>query len=183
MSKLERARAMEIRSALHEPVTKSQLELLNAVRKAEIRPSVGLIGILLESRDEYRPRPTSDGIVAEVAIPEKSLSGTPTYDYWSARTNGDFFLIQSLFEDERTEKAVFFDTRIVRVTEALLFLCGLYDHLGVPPESRVTIGIAHHGLAGRTLTSAGRRHVMPRTTAAGSSESQISIRCRAFEAT
>jgi hypothetical protein len=175
LSKIGRKGSMEIRSALHEPIAKSQLELLNAVRKAEIRTFGWPIGILLENREEYRPRPTADGIVAEVAVQNKSLSGTPSYDYWSARNNGDFFLIQSLFEDERAKDAIFFDTRIVRVTEAFLFLAGFYSHLGIPPESRVTIGITHHGLQGRTLTSAGRRHVWPRTTTtAPRSESQIS---------
>ncbi|MDQ2915061.1 MAG: toll/interleukin-1 receptor domain-containing protein [Chloroflexota bacterium] len=174
LSKLGRKGAMEIRSALHEPIAKSQLELLNAVRKAEIRTFGWPIGIILENREEYRPRPITEGVVAEVAISEKSLSGKPSYDYWMARNNGDFYLLQTLFEDERAESVLFFDTRIVRVTEAFLFLAGFYETLGAAPESRVTVGIAHHGLQGRTLTSAGQRHVFPRTTTALRSESQIS---------
>lgn len=174
ISKLGRTGAMEIRSALHEPIAKSQLELLNAVRKAEIRTFGWPIGIIIDSRDEARPRPIPDGVVAEVAIPEKSLSGKASYDYWMARNNGDFFLLQTLFEDERAESAIFFDTRIVRVTEAILFLAGYYETLGVALESRVTIGIAHYGLSGRTLTSAGQRHVFPRKTTAVRSEGQIS---------
>ncbi len=36
----------------------------------------------------------------------------------------------------------------------------LYAHLGAPPEARLSVRVAHAGLAGRTLTSAGgRRHV------------------------
>ena len=167
--------AMEIRAGLHEPVAKSQVELLNAVRKAEIRTFGWPIGILLENRDEFRPRPVPDGIVAEVAIAEKSLSGAPSYDYWASRNNGDFYLLQSLFEDERAKAAVFFDTRIVRVTEAILFVSGLYSHLGVPGESRGTIRIVHQGLQGRTLGSAGgNRFVRPRQTSAQGAEAQVS---------
>jgi len=167
--------AMEIRAALHEPIAKSQLDLLNAVRKAEIRTFGWPIGILLENRDEYRPRPVTDGIVAEIAVPERSLSGVPSYDYWAARMNGDFYLLQSLFEDERVKDAIFFDTRIVRVTEALLFVAGLYSHLGLAGQSRATVRIAHQGLQGRALRSAGgNRHVWPRQTTAQRSEAQVS---------
>ncbi len=166
--KQNRTGAMELRAGLHEPIAKSQVELLNAVRKAEIRTFGWPMGILLESRDEYRPRPVTDGgIVAEIAIADKSLSGAPSYDYWAARNNGDFYLLQSLFEDERTTDAVFFDTRIVRVTEAILFIAGLYTHLGVPSEARATLRVAHLGLQNRTLRSAGgNRQVWPRQTTA-----------------
>jgi hypothetical protein len=174
MSSLGLKAGMEIRSALHDPVAKSQIELLNAVRKAEIRTFGWPIGIVMENVDDYRPRPVADGIVAKVAIPEKSISGTPSYDYWYARNNGDFYLLQSLFEDQRTTDAIFFDTRIVRVTEALLFLSRFYENLGTPLEARVTVGITHRGLADRTLTSAGNRHVFPRKTTAGTSITQVS---------
>lgn len=166
--------AMEIRAALHDSVTKSQIELLNSVRKSEIRTFGWPIGVLLENHDEYRPRPTNDGILAEVAIKEKSLNGMPSYDYWAARTNGDFFLLQSLFEDERQQESVFFDTRIVRVTETILFLSNFYENLGIPLETRATIAVSHQGLEGRTLTAAGNRHVFPRKTTAANAQVQVS---------
>ena len=174
LSSMGRKGAMEVRSALHDPIAKSQLELLNAARRSEIRTFGWPFGMVAESRDDFRPKPTAEGIVAEIAVPEKSLSGSVSYDYWAARTSGDYYLLQSLFEDERKENSLFFDTRIVRVTEALLFLSRYYGNLGVPSESRVTIGVTHHGLQGRTLTSAGRRQVFPRTTIAGRSDAQIS---------
>ncbi len=170
-----RTGAMEIRAALHDPVRKSQLELLTAVRSSEIRTFGWPIGILLENRPEYRPKPVADGIVTEVAITEKSWSGESSYDYWALRNGGDFFLLQSLFEDERAKNHVFFDTRIVRITEALLFLGNLYRNLGVAPEARLSVRIVHSGLAGRTLTSASRnRDVLPASTAANRSEAQLS---------
>jgi len=129
IGKAELLAHMELRFALHDGLNKSQIELLNAVRKSGIRTFGWPIGITLENRDEYRPRPFEDGIRAEVAILDRSLSGRPSYDYWALRSNGDFYLLQSLFEDQRAENKIFFNTRIVRVTEALLFAANLYEHL------------------------------------------------------
>lgn len=109
---------MELRFALHEQIKKSQIELLNAVRRSEIHTFGWPIGVTLENRDEFRPRPYGDGIRAEVAFDRSAFSGRPSYDYWALRSNGDFYLLQSLFEDDRTENKVFFNTRIVRVTES-----------------------------------------------------------------
>lgn len=177
---LGRSGSMEIRAALHDPVAKSQIDLLNAVRKAEIRTFGWPIAVVLDGREDARPRPTSDGIVAEVAIAQgKSFSGESSYDLWAARNNGDFFLKHTLFEDERRKEEVFFDTRIVRVTEALLFLAGFYETLGVGAESRLSIRITHDGLAGRTLTNASmNRHVWPRQAIADRSDGQLTASIR-----
>jgi len=147
---------MELRFALHDTITKTQMELLNEVSKSQIHTFGWPIGVILGNRDEYRPRPLNDGIRAEVVINERALSGLPSYDYWALRVNGDFYLLQSLFEDgrdEQTKNKIFFNTRIVRVTEALLFASNLYENLGVAPETKLSIRIAHKGLAGRELTS------------------------------
>ena len=32
-----------------------------------------------------------------------AMTGRPSYDYWALRSNGDFYLLQSLFEDDRAE--------------------------------------------------------------------------------
>ena len=61
--------------------------------------------------------------------------------------------MQSFFEDQRTENALYFNTRIVRVTEALLFASRLYTALGAAPDARISARFTHTGLAGRTLTS------------------------------
>jgi len=144
---------MELRFGILHPISKSQIELLNGVRQSEIRTFGWPIGITLESRDEYRPRPYGDGIRAEVSIDDGS-SGRQSYDYWALRSNGDFFLLQSLFEDSRRAKEIFFDTRIVRVTESLMFAERLYTKLGAPPETRMAFRFTHGGLDGRTLASA-----------------------------
>lgn len=166
--------AMELRFALHEPVSKSQLELLNAVRTSEIHTFGWPIAVTLENREEFRPRPTADGIAAEISSAAGTLSRKQSYDYWAARNNGDFYLLQSLFEDERAENALFADTRIVRITEALMFLSNFYRSLGVTDDTKVSLRVRHRGLAGRVLTVASpRRFMMETKTTEDVSESQM----------
>jgi hypothetical protein len=167
--------AMELRFALHDPISKSQLDLLNSVRLSEIKTFGWPIGILLENRNEFRPRPMADGIIAEVVTAGKGMSGSPSYDYWAARTNGDFYLLQSLFEDERSASKLFFDTRIVRVTESLLFGANFYRNLGVAEAADISLRISHRGLAGRHLIAASpNRYTSPANAATESvSETQI----------
>lgn len=168
---------MELRFGLHDEINKSQIELLNAVRKSEIHTFGWPIGVTIENRDEDRPRPYGDGIRAEISIKEHSLSGRQSYDYWATRKTGDFFLLQSLFEDMRVENQIFFNTRIVRVTEALLFASNLYTNLGVPPDARLSIRVTHRGLAGRSLTSSSpNRHIFsPKITREAQSETEIVV--------
>lgn len=145
---------MELRASISHPLAKSQVELLNAVKHSEIRTFGWPIGVTLENREEYRPRPYGDGIRAEISIGDEEENGRTSYDYWALRSSGDFFLLQSLFEDSRKPGEIFFDTRIVRVTESLMFLERLYNKLGAPSESRVKIRVTHKGFKGRTLSSA-----------------------------
>jgi TIR domain len=153
--------AMEVRFGLHNGLNKSQIELLSAVRASQILTFGWPIAVLLENRPEYRPRPFGDGIRAELAFPgartlaELGLAGVRTsYDYWAVRKNGDFYLLQSFFEDSRERNALFFNTRIVRVTEALMFAGKLYTALGAAPDAKISARFTHSGLAGRTLKSA-----------------------------
>jgi len=174
IGKLNLPGALEIRFAVHDPVRKSQIELLNAVRSSEVHTFGWPIGVTLENRDEYKPRPFSDGVRAEVPIHEGKLDGGSCYDYWAARINGDFYTLQSFFEDQRTEKALFFDTRIVRITEGLMFASNFLKNLGILQSNQMSLSFVHQGLAGRTLSSASpRRHVWERTTKETKSEGLI----------
>jgi len=148
---LDAVGAMEGRFGLHSGLSKTQIELLNAVRTAEIHTFGWPIAPLMESRPEYKARPFGDGIRAEISIKEDDRV---SYDYWAARKNGDFYLMQSLFEDRREENAVFFDTRISRVTETLMFIDRYYTALGAAPDARISVRFTHRGLAGRRLKSA-----------------------------
>jgi hypothetical protein len=125
---------------------KPQSDLLRAAEHAAIHAFGWPIGVVLHN--ENRPRPMSEGIVAEIDGIDYS------YDYWALRTQGDFFFLGSLFEDERAKGAIWFDTRIMRVTETCLFCYRLYKALGAAETTRVTITIRHGGLGDRTLGSA-----------------------------
>jgi hypothetical protein len=138
---------MEVRFALDHPKpSKTQVELDEAARAAEIRTFGWPIGVYLSNRDDYRPRPTADGIVAVIAAREVG-----TYDYWTIRRNGDFYLLKAIFEDERGTNKLFFDTRIVRITESLLYCARLYGRLKVDVNHTVHIAVRHGGLRGRIL--------------------------------
>jgi hypothetical protein len=75
---------MEIRVATSSEITKSQIELLNAVRQSEIQTFGWPIGVIL-NKDEFRPRPYGNGIRAEVAVSPSTSNGRTSYDYWSLR--------------------------------------------------------------------------------------------------
>ena len=135
----------------------SHFQLLDAARIAPIHTFGWPIGVFLE-RDEYRPRPRRDGITAEVLWEERL-----TYDFWSLSLNGDFFLLKTMSEDALGHpEAIFFDTRIIRTCERLLYCRRLYKALGFPDDAVIDVRIAYVGLISRVLKSAGRRLVTPK---------------------
>jgi hypothetical protein len=165
---------MELRFALHAPLRKSQIELLDGVRAAQINTFGWPIAVLLEPREEYRPRPLAEGIRAEIAIEPDEWSNRSSYDCWALRTTGDFYLLQSLFEDSRSEGKLFFNTRIVRIAESFLFAQGLYMHLGAPDDAKVSARVVHGGLASRELTSSTpNRMIRPRSAVEDRSEVEV----------
>lgn len=168
--------AMELRFAPHAPLLKSQVELLTAVRASQIETFGWPIGIVAENKGEFAPRPFTGGIRAEISIKKDQLYGRESYDYWALRTSGDFVLLQSLFEDMRAEGQIFFNTRIVRVTEALLFAEKLYSELGAGTSTGISIRVAHQGLKNRTLSSAGpRRYIRSRVCHEERSQTEIAV--------
>ncbi len=66
----------------------------------------------------------------------------------------------SLFEDERRPGEIFFDTRINRVTEAILYCVRLQRFLRVDGSARLSIAIGHGGLKGRMLTAGNPNRVI-----------------------
>jgi hypothetical protein len=143
---------MEIRASLPDSdLCADQAQLLEASNKAQINTFGWPIGVVLTGR-EHSPKPMADGIVAEI------FSQTfNSFDYWTIRNDGSFYLLKSLFEDTKGSELIFFDTRVVRITETLLYLMQLYSNIGAPPNSRIVIGIKHGGLKGRVLSCMGTR--------------------------
>ena len=144
---------MELKFSLSGPKPSiPQQELLSAASKSVIRTFGWPVGVVM-TKAEWRPHPTADGIVAEI------LTGDH-FDYWSLRRNGDFYLLRDLFEDRRHPEsdALFINTRIVQVTEAILYCARLNTQLRVDQSQIVHVAIRHGGLKGRKLawvTSAG----------------------------
>lgn len=163
---------MEARFALEVPKpNKTQRELDEAARQAEIHTFGWPIGAYLGNRADCRPRPRADGIVAELAFKDRS-----SYDYWAVRRNGDFYFLGSLFEDERDPSKIFFNTRIVRVTETLLYCARLYSRLEIDPTVFVNVAVRHGGLKGRFIGSSSPGRILsPR---AASTEDEIDCEVR-----
>ena len=126
-------------------VTKPQTDLLAIAEQSSIHTFGWPIGVVLRNRDNFRPRPTNDGIVAQ-------LDTGHDYDYWALTRNGDFYILISLFEDDRTRGELYLDTRIIRTTEAILHCLNIYKAFGVEPSASVVLTITHGGLKGRVLT-------------------------------
>jgi hypothetical protein len=166
LSKVGLTGLVEIRHALSPPKpTGAPSELLQAAEKAQIHTFGWPIAVVLHT--DQRPRPVSDGILAEIPAPG-------SYDYWSLRRNGDFFLLTSLFEDTHRPGCIFYDTRIIRVTEALLHCARLYMQLGVPTTSVVHFATHHAGLKDRVLSKSGPGGVLiPRRSIEDEIETEI----------
>ena len=171
---------MEVRFALAPPKTfKTQKELEEAARLAPIE-TFGWPFALYLPTDDGRPRPRADGIVAEIHREGVHKS----YDYWAIHRNGDFFGMSSLFEDQRDPAAIFFNTRIVRVTECLLYCARFYGVLGVDRSTTVHVVVRHSGFGGRSLRAASlnRDIGLYRKTTENSVESEIALSLGDIEA-
>jgi len=171
---IQRSAFMEIRMTLCDlKINVSQSELLRQARQAQIKTFGWPIGIVLD-RDELRPRPKTDGIVTEVTIQDADRQ-RQSYDYWTLSKNGDFYLLKSIFEDERKENTIFFNTRIVRITETLMYAARLYSGLDVPRDAHYLVGIRHGGLQGRVLSVSSIARRMPPYSDRISSEDEVYI--------
>ncbi|PJE63903.1 hypothetical protein COU89_00760 [Candidatus Roizmanbacteria bacterium CG10_big_fil_rev_8_21_14_0_10_45_7] len=147
---------MEVMCSLDGAYGFNQIHLRDAAREAPISTFGWPIGAFMNS-EPFKPRPVNDGIIAEIVTPESDWG--KTYDYWAIRSNASFYLLQNLFEDTRGKQLIFFDTRIVRITETILYLARLYHQLKISITTPLHITIAHGGLSGRTIRAAGRRMI------------------------
>jgi len=125
----------------------SQQELAEAASSSRINTFGWPVGIITSGA---KPRPTRDGIINEVIGDSQSH---PSYDLWALRRDGAFYMLQTLYEDTQDPQSIFFDTRIVRVTELFLYLHRLYRTLGFDTTIQVSMVIHYEGLKGRILTA------------------------------
>ena len=147
--------------------------LLNVAERSAIHTFGWPIGVVLHT-DDGKPQPDADGIVARIS--SHGFSDREQFDYWTLRFNGDFYLAQNLFEDERDPSAIFFNTRMVRVAEALLYCKNVYSNLGIGTHSDVRFRVRHAGFNGRNLSSSNPNRMMwpdARKSSMDSSESVV----------
>lgn len=148
---------MEVSAALAPAPNMTQPQLLDALRDASVHNFGWPIGVVLDNRDEYRPRPTADGIQAEVRIPAGTeVLGRSSYDFWKLFRDGRFYTLLNLHEDSHGDGFLWWDVRIARVTEALLLLNRLYRRLGGSDTDRVHVTFRHAGLLNREMRVADR---------------------------
>lgn len=169
-----RSTYFEVLSTVSNSIQKSHQELLQASEHAQVHTFGWPIGVSLNQRPEYRTKPSPDGISAEITI-VKDDDDESHYDYWSIDKKGDFHLIKSIFEDTRKPDSIFFDTRIMRVTEVFLYLGRLYYSLNIDPEAPVSISIKHSGIKGRFLRSGNPRRIGLHERIASSDEVETTI--------
>jgi hypothetical protein len=124
-------------------VKSSPVELLRIAEQAAVHTSGWPIGVVLHN--EKRPKPGRDGI--------KTIISSDLLDYWILKNDGIFYFLRSYEEDRQAEpgKHIHLDTRIRRITEAILYCYKLYKGFNVPDEEEVAFWILHSGLKGRML--------------------------------
>jgi len=147
------------------PVQSDHRTLLNVAERSAIHTFGWPIGVVLHVEDG-KPKPDADGIIARISTREG-------LDYWALRLNGDFYLAQNLFENSRDPSAIFFNTRMVRVAEALLYSRNLYSNLGMRDGGMIRFRIGHAGIRGRRLSTSSPNRIMwplERTASADASE-------------
>ncbi len=127
--------------------------LLEAANRAQVCTFGWPIGIVFPDQ-ERKPRPRPDGIVTDVVVRHSDYYNYLTYDNWYLKKNGEVYLLRSLFEDSRKPGSIFADTRIIRITEALLHYSQLYEGLDVAGTVEVNVGISHGGLKNRVIRAA-----------------------------
>lgn len=156
---------MEVRSyLLASSLKRSGNELKDAARASQIRTFGWPIGIYSDTNDNYRPKPDKNGIHAELSIQSPEGGGQVSYDYWAINQNGSFYLLKSIFEDQRKPGFIFFNTRIVQIAESLMYLSNLYKKLSVDEMQEFSVEIRHSGLQGRIMGAAGSRFIHERKT-------------------
>lgn len=161
---------MEIRFALNSPkLSKTQQELDEAASTSNVNTFGWPIGIYM-TNPEYKAIPKTDGIVAQIFVRDKK-----TLDHWAIHRNGDYYLLKTIFEDGREPSKLYFDTRIIRVTETLIYCARLYSRLEVDPTSIVNIAIKHGGLKDRIIGVASPRLTMFERDSCSEDEVESSI--------
>ena len=127
-------------------------QLIKAADESQIHTFGWPIGVVLHN--EFKPKPYSHHGIRSV------FDRDEMFDYWTLDSNGEYYILMSLFEDRKSENVIFIDTRTVRATELLLRTANLYKLLGVSQNTLIELKIEYGGLEGRVLKAANPNRVM-----------------------
>lgn len=179
LSKLGIKSSMEVYIIPFEQKVIRNMDLRNSAQRSTIKTFGWPIGIFSESNDEYAPKDDPNGIHTEISLKQPDWS-EPTkehisYDYWAIHKSASFYLLKSLFEDQRNPAHIFFNTRIVRITEVLMYLENLYRNFKIQENSIIEISIKHNGLRGRILGSSSSNRRLTRNYKIEAEEVQTTI--------
>lgn len=158
MNKQELKGYMEFFSFLPGLDLNAELEQLHDAASTTAIHTFGWPIGLVFTQEEYRPRPYQTDQGRGIKATYESEDGT--FDYWSLDTNGDYYILATLFEDERKENRIFFDTRTVRTAETFLRTANMYMALNVSPDQEMECKIEYGGLRGRILAAANPNRLM-----------------------
>lgn len=101
----------------------------------------------------FKPVPFGNGI--KCLIRQDDM-----FDYWTLKSNGEFYVLCSLFEDTRGGGKLYFDTRIIRTMETFWRTARLYKQMGVGDDAIVACELEYGGLSGRRLEAANPMRIM-----------------------
>ncbi|MBU0975277.1 MAG: hypothetical protein ABIE03_06020 [Patescibacteria group bacterium] len=127
--------------------------LKDALKNAELDRTGWPIGAYL-SRENLKPRPQSDGGIKA----EYTGSFFLRFDYWYAKTKGEFYFSRNLDSDSKESKVkpnslLYFDTLVWRVAEAIEHCISYYRSLNVNEQEQIKIKLTLYGLRNRVLSA------------------------------
>lgn len=144
---------MEIAFGPEHPLDLTQQKLRDSAEAAQVHTFGWPLGVVLAG--DARPVPSTDGIVAKIAADIGA-------DYWTLSKEGCGYVMNTNFEEHRWGDGVIsIDTRIVRVTEAFLYVRNLMKQYGVADDEKISAAIWHGGLKGRTLRFSSQNRLGP----------------------
>jgi len=130
-------------------IKRKKSELKSIAYKAECHNTGWPMGVVL-SKKELAPKVTEEGIRAIISTTTLHKS----FDYWALKNNGYFYFLRNYDAESRgSQKVLYFDVRIWRIAEVILYCSRLFKEFGFSEDDKIGIYIKHYDLGGRVLTA------------------------------
>ena len=142
------------------PIVKDSVVRFQDYYKEQLKKTMPT-GRYVDICDDERlfPKPGRENIYFEMGSPDFIR-----YQYWNLRKNGTFYQLTDFYEDSAPQlhgiygeeklpplEYLFFDTRIRRILDLVLYAANLYTNFELPESSRILARITLGGLSGRDL--------------------------------